>query len=98
MAPPSTYSVWPVMYDASSLHRNAAAAAMSSGWPTRRTGLRSAAAFRNSSTGIPTRAAVASVMSVAMKPGAIALAVTLNLPSSMARVLVKPCMPALAAE
>jgi hypothetical protein len=31
LAPPSTYSVWPVMYDASSLHRNAAVAAMSSG-------------------------------------------------------------------
>ena len=29
MAPPSTYSVWPVMYDASSLARKAAAAAMS---------------------------------------------------------------------
>ena len=31
LAPPSTYSVWPVMNDASSLHRNAAVAAMSSG-------------------------------------------------------------------
>ena len=31
LAPPSTYRVWPVMYDASSLHRNAAVAAMSSG-------------------------------------------------------------------
>src|SRR5688572_2726567 len=39
LAPPSTYRVWPVMYDASSLHRKAAAAAMSSGKPTRRTGL-----------------------------------------------------------
>lgn len=32
------------------------------------------------------------------EPGAIALAVTPNLPSSIARVLVNPCMPALAAE
>ncbi len=37
-------------------------------------------------------------MSVWMKPGAIALAVTPNLPSSIASVLVKPWMPALAAE
>ena len=44
------------------------------------------------------RAAVAFVMSVTMKPGAIALAVTPNLPSSTARVLVKPCRPALAVE
>src|SRR5205823_9881081 len=41
----------------------------------------------------PTRAAVAAVMSVAMKPGATALAVMPNLPSSLARVLVKPCRP-----
>ena len=46
----------------------------------------------------PIRAAVAAVMSVAMKPGAIALTVTPNGPSSIARVLVKPCRPALAAE
>ena len=47
---------------------------------------------------MPTRAAVAAVMSVAMNPGATAFAVIPNGPSSMARVLVKPCMPALAAE
>ncbi len=41
---------------------------------------------------------MAAVISVSMKPGAIALAVTPNFPSSIARVLVKPCMPALAAE
>ena len=44
------------------------------------------------------RAAVAAVMSVAMKPGATAFAVMPNGPSSIASVLVKPCMPALAAE
>jgi hypothetical protein len=44
------------------------------------------------------RAAVAAVMSVAMNPGATAFAVMPNGPSSMARVLVKPCSPALAAE
>ena len=41
---------------------------------------------------------MAAVISVSMNPGAIALAVTPNLPSSMASVLVNPCMPALAAE
>jgi hypothetical protein len=40
---------------------------------------------------MPKRSAVALVISVSMKPGAIALAVTPNLPSSMAKVLVKPC-------
>ena len=54
--------------------------------------------FWNSSKSMPIRAAVAAVMSVAMKPGATALAVMPNLPSSMARVLVNPCIPALAAE
>ena len=42
--------------------------------------------------------AVAAVMSVWMNPGATAFAVTPNRPSSMARVLVKPWSPALAAE
>ena len=43
-------------------------------------------------------AAVAAVMSVTMKPGATALAVIPNWPSSMASVFVNPCIPALAAE
>ena len=51
-----------------------------------------------SSKETPIRSAVALVISVWMKPGATALAVTPNLPSSIARVLVKPCSPALAAE
>ena len=51
-----------------------------------------------SSNGTPIRSAVAAVMSVWMKPGATAFAVTPNLPSSMARVFVKPWRPALAAE
>ncbi len=38
------------------------------------------------------------VISVWMNPGAMQLTVTPNLPSSIAAVLVKPCMPALAAE
>ena len=44
----------------------------------------------------PIRAAVALVISVTMKPGAMAFAVTPNLPSSIATVLVKPCRPAFA--
>jgi hypothetical protein len=35
-------------------------------------------------------------MSVVMNPGAMASAVTPDVPSSMARVMVKPCSPALA--
>jgi len=72
--------------------------ATSSGWPTRRTGICDAAAAWKSSKPIFTRAAVAAVMSVTMNPGATALAVMPNGPSSMASVLVNPCMPALAAE
>ena len=49
---------------------------MSSGLPVRRTGICSAAARVNSSNSMPIRAAVAAVMSVSMKPGAMALAVT----------------------
>lgn len=78
--------------------KKAIALAMSSGLPTRWTGIWVAAAAWNSSKPIPTRSAVAAVMSVTMKPGATAFAVTPNLPSSNARVLVKPCRPALAAE
>ena len=70
---------------------------MSSGWPTRRSGICSLAARWKSSTDIFSRAAVAAVISVAMNPGAMALTVTPNGPSSMARVLVNPCIPALAA-
>lgn len=89
---------WPETNPAPSLTRNETVCAMSSGVPTRCTGICCAAPFLKSSNGMPRRSAVAAVMSVAMKPGAIALAVTLNLPSSIARVLVKPCMPAFAAE
>lgn len=73
------------------------ALAMSSGVPTRWTGIWAAAAAWKSSKPMPTRSAVAAVMSVAMKPGATELAVTPNLPSSLARVLVSPWRPALAA-
>ena len=58
----------------------------SAGWPTRPTGVCLAAPARKSSNDTPIRSAVAAVMSVWMKPGATALAVTPNLPSSMASV------------
>ena len=43
------------------------------------------------------RSAVCRVMSVSMNPGATAFAVIPYRPSSIASVLVKPCIPALAA-
>jgi hypothetical protein len=89
---------WPETKLAPSLTRNEMVCATSSGRPTRRTGICAAAACLKSSNGMPTRAAVVAVMSVAMNPGATAFAVTPNGPSSMASVLVNPCMPALAAE
>ena len=46
---------------------------------------------------MPNRVAVASVILVAMNPGAIALTVTPNRPSSKDSVRVRPCKPALAA-
>lgn len=88
---------WPETKPAASPVKNAIALAMSSGRPTRWTGICEAAPACSSSKPTPMRAAVWAVISVAMKPGATALAVTPNLPSSMARVLVKPCRPALAA-
>ncbi len=89
---------WPETKLAPSLTRNEIVWATSVACPIRRAGIRSAAAFWKTSNETPTRSAVAAVMSVAMNPGATALAVIPNWPSSMARVLVKPCRPALAAE
>lgn len=89
---------WPETKPAWSPVKKAMALAMSSGCPTRCTGIWVAAAAWNSSKPMPTRAAVWAVISVTMKPGATALAVMPNLPSSLARVLVKPCRPALTAE
>lgn len=71
---------------------------MSSGRPPLRTGMVLAYRSVNSSKVMPMRSAVASVISVAMKPGATQLAVTPNGPSSIASVLVNACRPALAEE
>ena len=82
----------------SSLTRNAITLATSSGLPVRRTGVFLAALALNSSQSIPMRSAVCCVMRVSMNPGATALTLIPNGPSSMASVRVKPCKPALAVE
>jgi hypothetical protein len=46
----------------------------------------------------PIRSAVTLVMSLTMNPGAMQFTVIPNLPSSMARALVKPCSSAFAGE
>ena len=79
------------MYAASSLARNTATVAMSSGLPMRRIGIifliRSPALLRT-----------AALMSVSMKPGAMALTVTPRLANSTARARVKELIaPLLAA-
>ena len=71
--------------------------AMSSGWPTRRSGICSAVNFWKSSNSTPTRSAVCAVICVTMKPGATQLTLMPNGPSSMASVFVIPWMPAFAA-
>src|SRR5439155_25196944 len=97
-APPLTYRVWPVIWRASSLARNAIAAAMSAGSEGRPSGAAAAAAARSSSGVMPIRRAVSSVIAVTTKPGATALTVRLYGPSSIASVAVRPWMPAFAAE
>ena len=91
-------STWPLTYDASAEQRNAITPATSSGWPTRRTGVCAATAAVKSSNGTPIRAAVCSVIAVAMKPGATELTMIPNGPSSIASVLASPWSPAFAAE
>src|SRR5439155_11638561 len=85
-SPPSTDSVAPLTYAASSETRKLTAAATSSGCPTRPAGITPARS--------PLRSAV---ISVAMKPGVIALHVTPLRAISRATVRVKPSSPALAA-
>src|SRR5438477_5972565 len=65
---------WPEMKEASSLHRKATRLAMSRGTPARRTGISLARSSFHSSGSRPRRIAVARVISVSIKPGAMALA------------------------
>src|SRR5450759_2450536 len=59
----------PDTHDASSRAKNDTVAAMSSGCPTRATGISFAAAALKSSNGTPMRLAVLAVISVSMRPG-----------------------------
>src|SRR6201999_2878758 len=88
LSPPSTVSVVPVTYEASSEARKRMQAATSSGLPIRRAGI--AFAMSPSST--------SSVKAVSISPGATALTVTPRRAASAATVLVKPITPAFEAE
>ena len=79
------------MYDACSDAKKATIDAMSFGDPSRSNGICPVSTARASAVNV-------SVISVAMNPGAIAFAVTLNLPDSSATARVKPSRPAFAAE
>ena len=95
--PPVTRMISPVMKPAASSARNATVFAMSSGWPTRRTGVWAAITFCSFSNFTPYRAALSAVMSLTIYPGATALTVIPSGPSSIASVRVKPSMPAFVA-
>src|SRR5262245_66439603 len=77
VVPPSTTMVWPVMKLAASEHRNTAAPAISCGRPQRLSAVR--AANFDPSVGLST---IARLVSVAKKPGAVALTVIPCGPSS----------------
>src|SRR5262249_36078473 len=82
-SPPSTASHWPVMYPARSLHKNAAAAAISSGVPSRAAGTPVlAASCAGCSEPLASRA-----RSVPIRPGRTLLRVTLSAATWRAIVL-----------
>ena len=89
--PPQQVITCPVIYADKSEARNRAKLATSSGVPPRRRGICSAQAFFTSSGS-------ALVISVMMKPGAMALWRILRTPISLAADLVKPMIPAFDAE
>lgn len=76
------------MYPASSEIRNAQAAAMSSGRPTRRTGVRRM--WSSTVPPISSRVSALRSIGVSMKPGGTALTVMPDGPSSRASDLVSP--------
>jgi hypothetical protein len=90
--PPFGLTTWPVTNPASSDTRNAHAAAMSSGVPSRPTGIcrRDCSSM---SAGMPEPRSIG----VSTRPGATALAVIPCAPTSSASAFVKPITPALAA-
>src|SRR6266568_5035638 len=87
--------IWPLTKPASSEERKQMTLATSRGCPTRRTGIILTASAILSSGSNPMRRAVVRVISVSIKPGATALTVMPNCPSSTASVRVKPCKPAI---
>src|SRR3712207_5100754 len=76
LGPPATYRTCPLTNAASSEARYKIAAATSSGQPPRPTGISFTISSTNSSKSRPRRAAVSRVISVSIKPGATAFAVT----------------------
>src|SRR6266511_1746684 len=86
LLPPSTTSIWPVMYEAAGEHRNVIVAATSSGVPGRPMGVPKPC-LSSTSVDAP----------VWMIPGATALTVMPSATSSMASARVSPTTPALAA-
>ena len=94
MDPPSTLSVWPVIQPDASEAKNSTALAMSSGLPSRRSGIESTSARCLSSPYDCHWRSVAGLLRT--KPGATQLAVMPHGPSSCAVCRVKPICPALA--
>jgi hypothetical protein len=90
--------VSPLMYEASSETRKATTLAMSSTRPKRLKGMFLANRSFISSMDIPTLSAASLVISVSIQPGATALTLMLNRPSSSASVRAIACRPAFAAE
>src|ERR1022692_3731911 len=88
VSPPSTASVCPVMYDALSLARNSAVRATSSAAPNRPSGMRDLYV-------VWTASGKTDVISVSIKPGAIALTRRPREPNPSATDFVRPSTPGL---
>src|SRR5262244_1195607 len=91
--PPSMKSVWPVMYAASSEHRNAAAAAISSEPPARRIGMWPSTMRRLTGSSIQDR-----LIGVTVAPGPMLLTRIPRAAYSRASDRVRFCMPPLDTE
>src|SRR5215469_9640024 len=91
--PPSMNSVWPVMYAASSEHRNATAAAISSELPARRIGIWLSTMRRLTGSSIQDR-----LIGVTVAPGPMPLTLIPRAAYSSASDRVRFCMPPLDTE
>ena len=92
--PPSTTIACPVIQLASSDNRKATAPATSSALPTLGSGVRAASQRRSRSSLVQP---LVSPIPAAIEPGQTAFTVTFARPTSAAREIVRPRMPALAA-